>query len=157
MEGRGLARGYPVSVVVSIDHGMLIHSPQLSPHHLLRTVPALAPLPPTLPRGPLPFLVPSQGSSLFSSDHTVGVRPLCSKPVFLLQGWCGRWHGRTECQFIFDLKRTSHKCTHSPVGAVGLARGAAESTSIDSHSRSLGSNPGSATFRSVPSDTQSSL
>ena len=90
---------------------MLIHSPQLSPHHLPRIVPALAPLPPTLPQGPLPSVAAGQAGSLFSSDHAVGAHPLCSKPVFLLQSWCGRWHSRTERRFIFDSKRTSHKCT----------------------------------------------
>lgn len=157
MAGRGLARGYPASVVVSIDRGMLIHSPQLSPHHLLRTVPALAPLPPTLPQGPLPSLAPSQGISLFSSDRAMGACPLCSKPVFLLQSWCGRWHSRTERRFIFDSKRTLHKCTVLAGRGGGSGAWGAESTSIESHARSLGSNPGSATFCCVPSDTQSSL
>lgn len=98
-------------MVVSIDHGRLIHSPQLSPHHPPRIVPALAPLLPTLPQGPFPSVAPRQASSLFSSDHAMGAHPLCSKPVFLLQSWCGRWQSRTERRFIFDLKRTSHKCT----------------------------------------------
>ena len=123
MAGRGLAQGYPASVVVSIDRGMLIHSPQLSPHHLLRTVPALAPLPPTLPQGPLPSGLPARASHC--SVLTVPWERALSAASQYSCCRVGAADGTAELSVGLFLIRRGH-CTSaqcSPVGVVGLERG----------------------------------
>ena len=105
------------------------------PCHLLRTVPAAA---------PLPFLslydwpAPSQGNlggvgPLAAQFPAVGAFPHCSKSTFLPLNWCGRWYSRIEPQFIFDSKGHRTSAERLLIGAAGLEHEAAKPTGFGTH------------------------